>query len=281
MSSELAPAIPLTLDQGSEQSTHNMRVNPKLRKLMAVGAALILLTACSNDNEGDATPNTPSITHDDSNAESPQPQNDCEGDQFCYTSSADMKQAYTDTIQYVAPFFKETYKTQPTPEHYYFIADSDGAVDTPCGTVTSENLAQYCVLNDSIYLGESTMWNLYHTKGAGDAGLALALAHESGHMVQSTVGVPEPVTDRETIVHEDQADCIAGAWASWANDKGMLKEKDIDEFFTTLDVIASTEGAQRDHGTLDERVESFSLGVTNGLEYCNDYYHDHPLITHS
>ena len=203
----------------------------------------------------------------------------CEGDLFCDGSSEDMLDAYNNTIALVQPFFVESYATPPKPSHYFYISNEKSPVGSGCGPLASEDTALFCPADQNVYLGQEQMWSWYRNDGIGDAGLGLILAHELGHLAQENAGVPFPKTNIETIVHENQADCIAGSWARWAFDEGKIDEPAVDEIDNTLRAVASTEGVERSHGTLNERIEAFDRGLFNGIDYCNDYYSQTPIRT--
>lgn len=265
---------------------------PKLTKALVVAAAVLTLSGCdifdNNDNdENDSAPLPPitsstTINPGPTDSTEVQPEvtiNPCIGESFCYESSGDMMQAFKDTITYVQPYFEEIYQNPIVP-NYYLIGNNESPLQTPCGSHDSENSAFYCNGNDTVYLGQEMMWRMYDTEDLGDAGLGYVLAHEYGHALQDQLGVPPPQTERETIVSENQADCIAGSWAKWADENGVLIADDKAEFERTINFIASPLGAERNHGTAEERFESFMLGYANGLYYCNDYDSQHPLITY-
>lgn len=202
---------------------------------------------------------------------------ECAGDDVCFDRTG-MMQAYERTISYVKPFFDETYQDPPQPNNFMYISDEVGYAQTDCGQLDSANTAAFCGLNNTVYFGQGMMWAIYSEKGGGDAGLALAFAHEYGHFLQNVFGVPTPNTTRESIPHENQADCVAGAWASWLYKKGQFSVNDGQEILNTLAFIADTEREGRNHGFDRERQEAVEIGMKHGLEGCNDFYSQTPLI---
>jgi len=116
----------------------------------------------------------------------------------------------------------------------------------------------------------------------GDAAPAVGLAHEWGHNVQTQIGVPPPRTQDETIVHEDQADCIAGAWIQYADEQKWLEPEDVSSITRLVEDIASAEDNQnRTHGTLSERGAAMTMGLRGGLAACNHFYPETPIFTPS
>jgi predicted metalloprotease len=137
---------------------------------------------------------------------------------------------------------------------------------------------EYCGADGKIYVGQDTLWSLYTE--AGDAGPAVGLAHEWGHHVQSLVGVPVPESAAEAVGLEDQADCVSGAWTRFTDQKGWLEyPDDIEDIETLFPLIGSAEGPDRDHGTTEERVQSFNVGWEQGVSGCNRFYPNTPLTT--
>jgi predicted metalloprotease len=85
------------------------------------------------------------------------------------------------------------------------------ACEDPNGNDTADDMSYaYCPADDNVSIGQQLAWELYSE--AGDVAPAIGIAHEFGHNVQTHVGVPVPRSDAQTLVHENQADCVAGAW---------------------------------------------------------------------
>ena len=129
-----------------------------------------------------------------------------------------------------------------------------------------------------MYVGQRQLWAFYDQ--AGDAGAVIGLAHEAGHHIQAVAGVTISTLE-ESIVMENQADCVAGAFTAWLESEGLLDyPDDLDDIDVLMTMIASVEeDPARDHGTLDERVDSFLVGFQDGLIGCNDFFPDTPLVT--
>jgi hypothetical protein len=71
----------------------------------------------------------------------------------------------------------------------------------------------YCPADHGVYIGQRTVWDSYQQYGA--AGPISGLAHEYGHFLQAFNDVPDPHTAAETIGHENQADCVSGAFMGY------------------------------------------------------------------
>jgi hypothetical protein len=141
----------------------------------------------------------------------------------------------------------------------------------------SELSYEYCPANNTIYIGQKTLWSFYSE--IGDVAPIVGLAHEFGHFMQSKSGVPAPSTPQESIHHENQADCFAGAWFAYADETGLVERPDdLEDIDLILDRIGSSEDEKgRTHGTVDERKRSFEDGRVGGLARCNAYYPTTPV----
>jgi hypothetical protein len=134
---------------------------------------------------------------------------------------------------------------------------------------------EYCPGDETVYVGQETLWEFYLE--TGDAGPAMGIAHEYGHHVQYMLGVRPPRTPAQSVQYENQADCISGAWARWMEQHGYLEtaqnspngRSDLDDIRLMFPIIASAEGEDRDHGTLEERARAFGEGYLRGVGACD------------
>ena len=95
---------------------------------------------------------------------------------------------------------------------------------------------------------------------------------------QQQAGVPGPRTDAETLVHENQADCVSGAWLGYANDQRLLEKSDVPVIEQYLNLIASSENdPNRTHGDFSERGSALELGGERGIMACDSFYPDTPI----
>ena len=133
----------------------------------------------------------------------------------------------------------------------------------------------YCPVDNSIYLGLNQVWDFYSQ--SGPAAPLIGIAHEYGHLLQHSVGVPEPTTYAESIAIENQADCFAGTFAHYLNKARTMSKTDIKDLVGFFFSIGSAEGPGRDHGTPGERGHAFLVGSAGNLKACNTYVPDHPI----
>lgn len=199
----------------------------------------------------------------------------------CFTES-DMVVYYEYVLPYVDSFFQKTWPSLPLPANVYFLSTGaqtqEGCTDPHGGNTADDMSYEYCPADHNVYLGQRLAWLLY--SDAGDVAPAIGLAHEFGHGVQTQVGVPVPQSDAETLVHENQADCVSGAWLGYANDQGLLEKSDVPVIQQYLNLIASSENdPNRTHGDFNERGQALELGGEKGIAACDAYYPDNPIST--
>ena len=191
----------------------------------------------------------------------------------CYTKS-DMREFLDVAVQLVEGYFDELAaegRPYPDPAAVVYIPTGQTAFTDCSDTVFDDTAYAYCPTDDTVFIGQETLWQFYSEFGA--AAPIMGLAHEYGHALQDAVGVPEPRTSNGIIKLEDQADCIAGSWASYIDDQGYLERvKDLTNIGQLLVAIGEMESADQTHGTPGERVASFTLGFAGGLEACNVFF---------
>jgi predicted metalloprotease len=181
---------------------------------------------------------------------------------------------YLDAITpMVAQFFETSYPNVPVPD--VVLIPSGRAAREGCGYGDSEAY-EYCGADETIYIGLDLLWTFY--KQAGDAAPAIGLAHEWGHHLQSMLGVPFARTASQSVKFENQADCISGAWARYADEQGWLEaDDDLKDVQTLLSAIGSREGPNRDHGTSAEREQAFKSAFDGGIAACDAYFPNNPI----
>ena len=196
-------------------------------KLLILSALFVIaLSACTGldvDGGGPSseapTDNTPAPT--ETPAEGDAVTQRCGGGSlegcFSYYEMGDYLDAVTPMV---AQYFEETYPRVRAPRDIVYIP-SGRAARTSCGTSNSYAY-EYCPANQSIYIGQDLLWQFY--AGAGDAAPAIGLAHEWGHHLQTMLGVYAG-SRSEAIDFENQADCVSGAWAKYANEQGLARRR--------------------------------------------------------
>lgn len=207
------------------------------------------------------------------------PNNTHEG---CHTYD-NMSTYVTHILALISPMFDELYGVENRPSNFYYVQSGQtgpmGGCTNPDRTPAAydSKAYAYCPVDRSIYTGQDALWMFY--SGIGDAAPAIGYAHEWGHHIQTLMGVPPAENAQESIVRENQADCIAGAWVYYAQQSGYLEyPDDVTDIEGILQAIASSEGdLARDHGTLKERTDSVNYGYNYGLRGCNEYLPETPI----
>lgn len=160
------------------------------------------------------------------------------------------------------------------------------AVGTACGIMGASNAA-YCPGDNTIYYDEIFVAGLKkQTADAlgtdGDMAAVGVIAHEMGHAVAIQLGD----VSRFNYDNEARADCLAGAFAQKAGQAGELEKGDLDEAFygmsTAGDPTPQLTGNGRmdryilarqalmGHGTREQRMQNFRLGLDRGAKACLD-----------
>lgn len=152
----------------------------------------------------------------------------------------------------------------------------DEPIVTACGRADPEREAAfYCVIDEKIYY--SAEFRTLIEAQIGDFAWVIVVAHEWGHHVQATLGfdlgvVPDRAGEVAPIEFEQQADCLAGAYAVDAELVGWLDPGDIDEALTMTEISGDPPGTAwndpRAHGTGDVRIDAFLQGYSGGLASC-------------
>ncbi len=157
--------------------------------------------------------------------------------------------------------------------------DANGFDDTEfCGDTT------YGIVNAGYCLDDHTIgWDRGEFLPAlqqahGDMGVAMVLAHEYGHAIQYQSGMADD--DTPTLVSEQQADCLAGAYMRWVAEDNSprftLSTADglnnvlaaVIGFRDPLLNVDDPEVGVDEHGSAFERVSAFQFGFTDGVAAC-------------
>ena len=161
-----------------------------------------------------------------------------------------------------------------------------GQVRSACGFASAASGPFYCPGDQKVYIDLAFYDELRRKFSApGDFAQAYVIAHEIGHHVQNLTGVlPEFNRRRQTLSERDanqlsvrielQADCYAGVWAHYTNQKGLLESGDIDEALNAAHQIGDDAIQKRtqgyvvpdafNHGSSEQRARWFRAGLKNG-----------------
>ncbi|HET6747121.1 MAG TPA: neutral zinc metallopeptidase [Candidatus Saccharimonadales bacterium] len=209
------------------------------------------------------------------------PKSDCEvsGDLEGRFTKSQMAQYLECIVPDVDRWIDVTYQEMPHPKGYFFVPSGISAVLGDCPV--NDKVLQYCGNVDQIFLGQAAVWQQYSVYG--DAAPPVVVAHELGHHFQHEVGMKMAAGNAQ-IRYENQADCVAGAYMSWARSRGLMSRDDVKDLSGSLIAAADADGPRRDHGTKSERIGAFELSYDNvknvrpTLRNCNQYVPEIPIV---
>ncbi|GAA1869198.1 KPN_02809 family neutral zinc metallopeptidase [Myceligenerans crystallogenes] len=172
------------------------------------------------------------------------------------------------------------------------------AVDTGCGSATSDTGPFYCPADQTVYEDVRFYEVLSEQLGAsgGPLGEMYVTAHEFGHHIENQLGWFEQADRSGTGAESDSvrielaADCLAGMWAGHAAttedpDTGVPflrppTKQELNDALSAAEAVGDDRIQQRagqqvdphsfSHGTSEQRVDWFTRGYEGGtIEQCN------------
>ena len=159
-------------------------------------------------------------------------------------------------------------------------------VSSNCGEAGTAVGPFYCPGDEKLYL-DLSFFNELQTRfrAPGDFAEAYVIAHEVGHHVQKLMGTMDRVdaarsrmseaqANQLSVRLELQADFLAGVWAHYAQQKGLLEQGDIEEALNAASAVGD-DRLQREgqgyvvpdsftHGTSEQRIRWFRKGLETG-----------------
>ena len=203
-----------------------------------------------------------------------QPAND-EMKQFVATVLADTEDTWTG-------IFKSMGQTYTDPKLVLF----SGSFPSACGQASAATGPFYCPSDQKVYLDMAFFQQMKDQFGAsGDFAQAYVIAHEIGHHVQDLLGIlpkfnqarrnmSEVDANKMSVRIELQADCFAGIWGKFTQQKGILQTGDLEEALNAAQQIGDDTLQKRtqgyvvpdsfNHGTSAQRVKWFKQGFDSG-----------------
>ncbi|MFK0162445.1 neutral zinc metallopeptidase [Rhizobium sp. NPDC090279] len=203
-----------------------------------------------------------------------QPAND-EMKQFVATVLGDTEDTWTG-------IFKSMGQTYTDPKLVLF----SGSFPSACGQASAATGPFYCPSDQKIYLDMAFFKQMKDQFGAsGDFAQAYVIAHEVGHHVQDLLGIlpkfnqarrnmSEVDANKMSVRIELQADCFAGIWGKFTQQKGILQAGDLEEALNAAQQIGDDTLQKRsqgyvvpdsfNHGTSAQRVKWFKQGFDSG-----------------
>jgi uncharacterized protein len=155
-----------------------------------------------------------------------------------------------------------------------------GQVSSACGYASSATGPFYCPGDYNLYLDFDFFQDLQREfKSPGDFAQAYVIAHEVGHHVQNLLGTMDKVqqagqNNRMSVALELQADCYAGVWAYYAQQKGLVEAGDAEEALRAASAVGDDMIQKRTqgyvvpesftHGSAQQRMQWFAKGMQSG-----------------
>jgi len=169
-----------------------------------------------------------------------------------------------------------------------------GQVESACGVAGASVGPFYCPGDERVYIDLSFYDELRSRfRAPGDFAQAYVIAHEIGHHVQKLVGTSDKVTamqqrasevqsNRLSVMLELQADCYAGVWGFYAQQRGILDPGDLEEALRAASAIGDDRLQQEaqgrvvpdsfTHGTSEQRTRWFKQGFDTGdMRRCDTF----------
>ena len=169
-----------------------------------------------------------------------------------------------------------------------------GQVSSACGFASAATGPFYCPGDRKVYLDTSFFRELSQRFDAsGDFAEAYVVAHEVGHHVQNLLGILPRFNEARrrmsaveanqmSIRVELQADCFAGVWGKFTDQKGILEKGDLEEALNAAQQIGDDTLQKRsqgyvvpesfNHGTSEQRTRWFQRGFDSGdVKACDTF----------
>jgi predicted metalloprotease len=170
----------------------------------------------------------------------------------------------------------------------------NGQVESACGVAGAAVGPFYCPGDERVYIDLSFYDELRSRfRAPGDFAQAYVIAHEVGHHVQKLLGTSDKVTalqqraseaqgNRLSVMLELQADCYAGVWGFYAQQRGILDPDDLDEALRAASAIGDDRLQKESqgyvvpdsftHGTSEQRTRWFKQGFDTGdMRRCDTF----------
>jgi hypothetical protein len=161
-----------------------------------------------------------------------------------------------------------------------------GEYPSACGTASAATGPFYCPTDQRVYLDTAFFDEMRSRfQASGDFAQAYVIAHEVGHHVQNLTGVlpkfnrarqsmSETEANAMSVRVELQADCYAGIWGRYTDQKGILEQGDVEEALNAAEQIGDDALQKRSqgyvvpdsftHGTSEQRARWFRKGFQSG-----------------
>lgn len=212
-------------------------------------------------------------------------------------SNDDMKhfvsQVLADTEDTWTGIFESMGRTYEKPKLVLY----SGTWQSACGGASAAVGPFYCPTDHKVYLDTDFFREMSQRfQASGDFADAYVIAHEVGHHVQNLLGIlpkfnqarqrmNEAQANAMSVRVELQADCFAGIWGKFTEQKGILQSGDLEEALNAAHQIgddALQKGSQGyvvpdsfTHGSSAQRAKWFKRGFDTGkVNACDTFSGD-------
>ncbi|HEV7395070.1 MAG TPA: neutral zinc metallopeptidase [Pyrinomonadaceae bacterium] len=217
----------------------------------------------------------PGVVPNNQQSSRPANKQDDEMKQFVSTVLASTEDVWTDV-------FKKYGQQYRKPKLVLY----SGQIRSACGEANAAVGPFYCPGDEKVYLDLSFFQELQQRfRAPGDFAEAYVIAHEVGHHVQNLLGTMDKVdraqqrggkaqANQLSVRLELQADFLAGVWAHYAQQKGVVEPGDIEEALGAASAVGD-DRLQRasqgyvvpdsfTHGSSEQRMRWFRKGLETG-----------------
>lgn len=190
--------------------------------------------------------------------------------------------------------FRQMGKTYRKPTLVLFTDE----VESGCGVAGTAVGPFYCPRDEKLYIDLAFFRELRtRFRAPGDFAVAYVVAHEVGHHVQNLLGTMDRVdsarrrmseeqANRVSVRLELQADFLAGVWAHYAQNRGIVEPGDVEEALGAASAVGD-DRLQREgqgyvvpdsftHGTSEQRARWFRKGLDTGDLRAGDTFNAEP-----
>jgi predicted metalloprotease len=163
-----------------------------------------------------------------------------------------------------------------------------GQISSACGYASAAMGPFYCPGDQKLYLDFAFFDELKNEfRAPGDFAQAYVIAHEYGHHIQNLVGTMDKVQsagngNRLSVALELQADCYAGVWGYYAQQRGQVETGDAEEALRAASAVGDDMIQKRTqgyavpesftHGSAQQRMSWFAKGMQTGdMRQCQTF----------
>jgi hypothetical protein len=193
------------------------------------------------------------------------------------TSGTPEAMSIAESVEVVGDDLNAFWTEQFVADGLYYIEPTYVLVDQPIANPCAEEAAamqpgdgsNYCGLNQVIYIDALEPAQDEAATGVGLVSIVYTLAHEAGHNVEMQLSL---FSEQRSVETELTADCLAGAYISDAQARGLVTAEEVDTLLPLIETFGDSAGESADsptsHGLGTQRVTMFLRGLSTGAAGC-------------